>query len=230
MIYEIGKGTGLYCSEGAGCRVYYIARPEPMLVDVGGVGRGTQLLRDLASIGVQPINIRKIILTHHHLGHTGALWLIKRRSGAIALAHKADAQYITGRRARRETRRGMDRVFHSAMVKVGFGEAAYVQIEQTIDDGDVINGWRVIHTPGHTPGHVCLHKRDVLVSGDMIMASAGGFQPAPATTIVDPVAYRTSLKTLAQLEYEIILPSHNPPYVVGASAKVRDMLETTSKT
>lgn len=224
MIYEIGKGTGLYCSEGVGCRVYYIARPEPMLIDTGGVGRGTSILRDLASIGVQPINIRKIILTHHHLGHTGALWEIKRRSGAMALAHKADAQYITGRRARRENRRGMERVFHSAMVMVGFGEPMLVQIDRTIDDGDDLNGWRVIHTPGQTPGHICLHKRDVLISGDMIMASAGGFQPAPESTIVDPVAYRTSLKTLAQLDYEMILPSHNPPYVVDASTKVRDMV------
>jgi glyoxylase-like metal-dependent hydrolase (beta-lactamase superfamily II) len=225
MIYEIGKGTGIYCSEGAGCRVYYIARPEPMLVDTGAVGRATALLRDLASIGVQPINVRKIILTHHHLGHTGALWELKRRSGAMALAHKADAQYITGKRARRETRRGVERVFHSAMVRVGFGDAMLVAIERTIDDGEDINGWRVIHTPGHTPGHICLHRRDVLISGDMIMASAGGFQPAPAQTNVDPVAYRASLKTLAQLEFEMILPAHNPPYVVDAGTRVREMVD-----
>lgn len=229
MIYEIGKGTGLYCSEGVGCRVYYVARPEPMLIDAGGAGRATQLLRDLASIGVQPINIRKIILTHHHLGHTGALWALKRRCGAIAMAHQADAQYIAGRRARRETRRGMERVFHSAMAKVGFGEPMLVQIERTIDDGDDINGWRVIHTPGHTPGHICLYKRDVLISGDMIMASAGGFHPAPESTIVDPVAYHTSLKRLAELEYEMILPAHNPPYVVGASTKVREMVQALRK-
>lgn len=226
MIYEIGTGTGIYCSEGAGCRVYYIARPEPMLVDTGAAGRATALLRDLASIGVQPINIRKIILTHHHLGHTGALWELKRRSGALALAHKADAQYIAGKRARRETRRGVERVFHNAMVRVGFGEPMLVAIEHTLDDAEDINGWRVIHTPGHTPGHICLHRRGVLISGDMIMASAGGFQPAPAATNVDPVAYRASLKTLARLEFEIILPAHNPPYVVDAGTRVREMVDS----
>ena len=60
MIYEVGRGTGLFCSEGAGCRVYFIARPEPMLVDAGAPGRGDAILRDLASIGVQPIQVRKI--------------------------------------------------------------------------------------------------------------------------------------------------------------------------
>lgn len=226
MIYEIGSGSGLYCSEGAGCRVYYIARPEPMLVDTGAVGRATALLRDLASIGVQPINIRKIILTHHHIGHTGALWELKRRSGALALAHPADAQYIAGKRARRETRRGVERVFHSAMVRVGFGDAMLVAIEHSIEDAEDINGWRVIHTPGHTPGHICLYRRGVLISGDMIMASAGGFQPAPPATNVDPVAYHASLKRLAQLDFEVILPAHNPPYVVDAGTRVREMVES----
>jgi glyoxylase-like metal-dependent hydrolase (beta-lactamase superfamily II) len=142
----------------------------------------------------------------------------------MALAHRADAQYIAGKRARRETRRGMERVFHSAMVRVGFGDAMLVGIEHTIDDGDEINGWRVIHTPGHTPGHICLHRQDVLISGDLLMASAGGFQPAPAHTNVDPVAYRASLRRVAQLEFEIILPAHNPPYVVEAGARVREMV------
>ncbi len=225
MIYEIGKGTGIFCSEGAGCRVYLIARPEPMLIDTGASGRAPALLRDLASIGVQPINVRKIVLTHHHLGHTGALWELKRRSGAVAVAHQADAQYIAGKRARRETRRGMERVFHSAIARVGFGEPMLVGVELTVEDGDMLNGWRVFHTPGHSPGHICLHKREVLISGDMIMASAGGFQPAPAQTLVDPVAYRASLQMLARLDFEILLPAHNPPYVVDAATKVREMVE-----
>lgn len=226
MIYEIGKGTGIFCSEGAGCRVYYIARPEPMLVDTGAVGRAPALLRDLASIGVQPIQIRKIILTHHHIGHTGALWELKRRSGAMACAHHADAPYITGKRARRESRRGMERVFHSAMTRVGFGEPMLVEVEHFLQDGQDINGWRVIHTPGHTPGHVCLHKRDVLIGGDMVMASAHGFRTAPPQTLVDPDAYYRSLVQLAQLDFEILLPAHNPPYVVEASKKVRELMAT----
>jgi len=224
MIYEIDKGTGLFCSEGAGCRVYFIARPEPMLVDAGAMGRGEAILRDLASIGVQPIHVRKIILTHHHLGHTGGLWLLKRRCGAHAMAHKADAPYITGKRPRRSSRRSVERAFHTAIAKVGFGDAMVVSLERLLDDGDEINGWRVIHTPGQTPGHICLHKRDVLISGDLLMASAGAFRPAPPPTIVDPVAYRASLHTVAQLNFEIILPAHNPPYVVDAAIKVRELV------
>ncbi len=221
MIYEIDKGVGVFCSEGAGCRVYFIARPEPMLIDTGAPGRADAILRDLASIGVQPIQIRKIILTHHHLGHTGGLWLLKRRTGAHALAHKADAPYITGRRLRRGARRSVERVFQSAIAKVGFGDAMAVSLERVLEDGDEINGWRVIHTPGQTPGHICLHKHDLLISGDLLSAGAGGFRLAPPQTIVDPAAYERSLRTVAKLDFEIILPAHNPPYVVDAAKKVR---------
>jgi glyoxylase-like metal-dependent hydrolase (beta-lactamase superfamily II) len=223
MIYEIGKGSGLFCSEGAGCRVYYVAHPEPMLVDTGAPGRGDAILRDLASIGVQPIQVRKIVLTHHHVGHTGALWQLKRRCGAIALAHKADAPYITGKRPRRASRRPVERVFHSAIARVGFVEPTATSVERLLGDNDEVNGWRFIHTPGQTPGHICLHRRDVLISGDLVMASAGAFREAPAQTIVDPVAYHTSLQTIARLDFEMILPAHNPPYIVNAAAKVREL-------
>ncbi len=224
MIYEIDKGAGIFCSEGAGCRVYFIARPEPMLIDTGAQGRAEAVLRDLASIGVQPIQIRKIILTHHHVGHTGGLWQLKRRTGAHAMAHKADAPYITGRRPRRAARRSVERVFHSAIAKVGFGDAMVVSLERVLDDGDEINGWRVIHTPGQTPGHICLHKRDTLISGDLLSANAGGFRIAPAQTILDPVAYERSLRAVAKLDFEIILPAHNAPYVVDAANKVRALV------
>lgn len=226
MIYEIDKGAGIFCSEGAGCRVYFIARPEPMLIDAGAQGRGDAILRDLASIGVQPIHVRKIILTHHHLGHTGGLWLLKRRTGAQTMAHKADAPYITGRRPRRApARRAVERAFHSAIVKVGFGDAMVVALERDLDEGDEINGWRVIHTPGQTPGHICLHKRDILISGDLLSASAGGFRTAPPHTIIDPPAYARSLRAVAKLDFEMILPAHNPPYVVDAANKVRTLVE-----
>ncbi|GIL16072.1 MAG: hydrolase [Chloroflexota bacterium] len=224
MIYEIDKGTGVFCSEGAGCRVYFIARPEPMLIDTGAPGRGENILRDLASIGVQPIQVRKIILTHHHIGHSGGLWLLKRRTGAHALAHQADAPYLTGRRSRRAARRSVERVFQNAIAKVGFGDAMIVSLERTLEEGDEINGWRVIHTPGQTPGHICLHRRDILISGDLLSASAGGFRVAPPPTIIDPTAYLRSLRMVAKLDFEIILPGHNPPYVVDAAKKVRELV------
>jgi glyoxylase-like metal-dependent hydrolase (beta-lactamase superfamily II) len=194
------------------------------LIDTGASRRGEAILRDLASIGVQPIHVRKIVLTHHHVGHTGGLWVLKRRSGAFTMAHKFDAPYITGKRVRRVSRRSVDRVFHTAIAKVGFGIAMVVSLERLLEDGDEINGWRVIHTPGQTPGHICLHKREILISGDLLSASAREFRTAPPQTIIDPVAYERSLRTVAKLDFEMILPAHNPPYVVDAGKKTRELV------
>lgn len=224
MMYEIGRGTGLYCSEGSGARVYLVTRPEPMLVDTGAPGRAGAILRDLASISFQPIQIKRIVLTHHHPGHVGGLWELKRRCGAIACAHRADTPYINGSRPRRAPRSPVERMLHSAVRTVGINELYSASIERRLEDNDEVNGWRVIHTPGHTPGHICLLRGDVLISGDVLVASAGAFRETPHSTSADPVTYRASLRRLAELEFNTILPGHNPPHIVEAGLKVRELV------
>ncbi len=223
MIYEIGSGTGLYCIEGAGPRVYYVAHPEPMLIDTGGPGQVDVILRALAQIGVQAFSIRKIILTHHHVGHVGNLAELKRMSGARVFAHLADVSYIAGRVRRRAPRNAVERVFSSA---VGFGKFMDIPptyIERPVDEGMVVNGWRIIHTPGHTPGHICLLHGRVLISGDLLLASPGGFREMPLSSIGDIPASRASIRKIAAVPFDAILPAHNPPYVMNANNKVEEL-------
>ncbi len=223
MIYEIGKGTGVYCIEGAGPRVYFIARPEPMLVDTGSPGRAEEVLRDLARIGVQAIHIKKIILTHHHVGHAGGLAVIKRKSGARVFAHGADVPYIMGKVRRRPPKRPVERVFQSAVAWVGYADPPPVIVERRLEDAEEINGWRVIHTPGHTPGHICLLRGEMLISGDLLLASAGGFREMPFTSIADLETSRISIERVAALQFNAILPGHNPPHVFEASTRVQEL-------
>lgn len=222
MIYQVGADTGVYCIEGAGARVYFIARPEPMLVDAGAPGHAETIFRALAQVGVQPIHLKKIILTHHHLGHVGSLGALKRRSGAIALAHYADAPYITGKRPRRQPRHPVERVFQSAVGLVALPDAP-VDVEWRLDDGAEINGWRVLHTPGHTPGHICLWRGEMLISGDLLLATAGAFRELPHSSITDVVTSRVSIRRAAELPFTAILPGHNPPYVFNARTKVQEL-------
>lgn len=223
MIYEIGSGTGVYCIEGAGARVYYVARPEPMLVDTGSPGHVDLILRDLAHIGVQAFHLKKLVVTHHHIGHVGNLAVIKRRSGARVYAHIADAPFIDGRLKRRAARSPVERVFHSAVTKVGFAEIQTVDVDRRLEDEEEINGWRVIHTPGHTPGHMCLLRGGILISGDLLLASAGAFREMPLSSIGEVAASRASIGKVAELEFAAILPGHDPPHVVGAGEKVKDL-------
>ncbi|MGB8648576.1 MAG: MBL fold metallo-hydrolase [Anaerolineae bacterium] len=223
MIYEIGGGTGVYCIEGAGPRVYYVAYPEPMLIDTGGPGQTEIVLRALAQIGVQPISIRRIVLTHHHLGHVGGVAELKRRSGANVYAHVADIPYISGRLRRRAPRNRVERVLNSAVAWTGVMDVPPARIEKPVDEGMVVNGWQILHTPGHTPGHICLLRDRMLISGDLLQASAGGFREMSLSSIADIPASRASIAKIANLSFDAILSAHHAPYVMNANGKVQEL-------
>jgi glyoxylase-like metal-dependent hydrolase (beta-lactamase superfamily II) len=223
MIYQVGEGSGVYCIEGAGPRCYFIARPEPMLVDTGAPGHYETVIRALAQIGVQPIHIKKIVLTHHHFGHVGGLYVLKRRSGALVYAHSSDISYISGRIRRRAVRSPMERAFQSAVSFARFADVTPVAVDRRLEDDMEINGWRVVHTPGHTPGHICLLRGDMLISGDLLQYSGGVFREMPPSTIADLPTSRNSIIRVAEFDIEAILPGHNAPYIMAARRKVREL-------
>jgi endoribonuclease LACTB2 len=72
-----------------------------------------------------------------------------------------------------------------------------------IAEGADVHGWRVVHTPGHAPEHVCLHQGSILIAGDMI--SRGG------ATVFDERAYRRSYARLVELAPSWVLPAHGNP-------------------
>ena len=93
---------------------------------------------------------------------------------------------------------------------------------QPIEDGDVLpmlGGLRVIHTPGHTPGSVCLYgARDrVLFVGDTLQRRFGRVSFASALYSDDQAAARRAVKRLAELDVERIVFSHFAALEEGAS-------------
>jgi glyoxylase-like metal-dependent hydrolase (beta-lactamase superfamily II) len=92
----------------------------------------------------------------------------------------------------------------------------------SIENGDVLpmlGGLEVIHTPGHTPGSVCLYgRRDkVLFVGDTLQRRFGRVSYASALYSDDVTAARRAVKRLASLDVITIVFSHYPPLQEGAS-------------
>ncbi|HQY61611.1 MAG TPA: MBL fold metallo-hydrolase, partial [Polyangiaceae bacterium] len=90
---------------------------------------------------------------------------------------------------------------------------------RTLDDGDVLTlegphrmTLRVLHTPGHAPGHLCLFDEasGTLVVGDMV-ASEGTILIAPASGGGDMAAYLCQLRRLGALDAATALPAHGDP-------------------
>lgn len=222
MIYQVGEKSGIYCIESAGqARVYYVGAPDFALIDAGMPGKADKIITALAQIGVQPLRVKHIILTHHHWDHVGSLWELKKRTGAQVIAHSRDADYINGKRPRRAPRRLPGRVLYSLMGLVGARNVPTVDVDRQVSDGDKIGTFTVVHTPGHTPGHMCLLRDDLLFSGDLLLATSPAFRETPHMFTADVPTSRTSIRKVAGLEFQSILSSHSPPYVFRASERVR---------
>ena len=143
-----------------------------------------------------------IVLTHAHWDHVGAAAELRELTGARTIASAADAPFITGERSLDPSHRPF----------------APCPIDQVVEDGDEVEigatRWKVILTPGHTPGSMCLfcdatgrEGAPVLVAGDTLFAGAHG-----RTDFVggDPSAMGKSLRRLAELPDDtIVLPGHN---------------------
>ncbi|MEZ4369055.1 MAG: MBL fold metallo-hydrolase [Kofleriaceae bacterium] len=84
-----------------------------------------------------------------------------------------------------------------------------VQVDELLADGDDLDGWTVVLTPGHAPGHVCLADAG---SGQVV---AGDLVAGLGTILIDPsegdmTAYLASLERVAALAPRRLLPAHGP--------------------
>lgn len=142
-------------------------------------------VRGLASQGMRPI---AIVCTHHHGDHVGGATPIATELGLPLWAHEATAARMQGVTISRHLRDG----------------------ERLELDGPTRQTWTVLHTPGHAPGHVCLHeaRAEVLVLGDMI-ATQGTILIAPSDG--DMAVYLSQLRRLEALHARLGLPAHGEP-------------------
>ncbi|MBI3914567.1 MAG: MBL fold metallo-hydrolase [Chloroflexi bacterium] len=225
MIYEVGNHSHVYCIEGIGnARAYFVGAPDYALIDTGVPGKANEIVSALAQIGVQPLQVKRIILTHHHWDHVGNLWELQRITRAAVCAHPRDAEYITGKRLRRAPRPPMARLIYGMFSLFGARNLPPVPVDRLLNDGDQMESFKIIHTPGHTPGHVCLLRKDFLFAGDLLFATAGGFRETPHMFTADLKTSRLSIAKIAELNFEVILAGHQPPHVVKSAERVRELV------
>ncbi|MBW3607816.1 MAG: MBL fold metallo-hydrolase [Actinobacteria bacterium] len=202
---------------------------------------GERLRRAREEKGISLEDIEAVVLTHSDGDHTGVAPRL-RDAGARVLIHSADDATL-----RKPGPKGGDarvpnilkNLWQPATLKVlghtlRHGGAKLPKIEgaETFEDGDVLDvpgRLRVIHTPGHTPGHCALlaQSRRVLFVGDALIdhhlvTKGRGPQIMPTFTNVDSERALRSLDAIAEVDAEadILLFGHGDPWHGGARAAV----------
>ena len=169
------------------------------LVDVGWAGAPAVLLAALAELGRRPGDIKRIVLTHAHPDHVKGAAELRERTGAKILIHQADAPWLEAGRVPAEGRSG---ALGRLIDRLPALHWRPVTPDGLLTDGQLIdgsNGLRVVHTPGHTPGHVVLvHEpsRTALL-GDAVF-HRGELALGPAALAADPQLRGASLARLPQ--------------------------------
>lgn len=184
-----------------GSYVYLIEAEEPVLVDTGFSWQGKGILRELAAMQVPPESIRHILLTHYDLDHIGNAAMLQKRTGARLWASEGDAPYILGQKPRPGFKKYLPYVFRTPKPKD----------ISTFRDGDIIGGIRVIHTPGHTPGHVCLLCNGVLFAGDLVKSENGSLIPYRSGWNWDSVMLLDSIRKINNDPFQWVCPAHGRP-------------------
>jgi glyoxylase-like metal-dependent hydrolase (beta-lactamase superfamily II) len=197
------------------------------VVDAGLPGRADRIGRVVEELGRDLAAVTDILVTHCHIDHIGSLADLASRSGARVWTHGEDRHVTeTGSLAGPMTGRNL---VGRLMVFTGRPRAAApVPVDALLEDGEVVDvagGIRVIHTPGHTPGHASLlwEAGGVLLAGDAAMRLSGRVTPPPVAE--DHAQATRSFRRLATFDYDAMVFGHGRPVTTGAAEIMRRAVE-----
>ncbi|MEV4809087.1 MBL fold metallo-hydrolase [Micromonospora avicenniae] len=195
------------------------------LVDCGLKRAPARIVRGLAAIGKSPADVTRIVLTHAHPDHAGGAAEVARRTGAPVVVHAADVEYArAGHAPPRDPTVTGGRLFS----RLGGGRFPAVDVAEPLADGDVLpvgGGLRVVHTPGHSPGHVSLlhEPTRVLITGDALFNVVGIRWPIKVLCTDFRMTQETA-HVLAELEYDVAAFTHGAELTDNARERIRAFL------
>lgn len=192
------------------------------LVDTGVSSSPKRIREALAALGSGPEDLKRIFVTHQHDDHSGGLkgvleWAPHAEVGATA----HEAEVISGRR-------GFDPPSNPVMRRlVRNAKGPGVPVGKILREGDLVSGFRIISTPGHTRGHVSL-LRDA--DGVLLTADAFGCLPRKIRVGVrkafctDPAQARRSAGKLLQEDFGTAVLVHGPILRHDAKERLREVV------
>lgn len=176
---------------------------------------GDEPHRVFALLDTMPdVRVDAVVLTHGHFDHVGASDEVADDVQGFVYAHEREAAALAGKHGTGGREFGME--VPVPLIDYRIADGAVIQVGQM--------SFEVIHTPGHTPGSMCLMLRDSetgaqhLFSGDTLFAGSIGRTDFPGG---DDIAMEESLEKLAALAPAThVHPGHGPSTTIGHEAVV----------
>jgi glyoxylase-like metal-dependent hydrolase (beta-lactamase superfamily II) len=200
------------------------------LIDAGLKGAPKRLLAALSLIGKRPADVSKILLTHAHVDHVGGAAKMREHTGAAVHIGEHDAQFLRdGKRPPLDTTRPLSKVLTYFGTKIPSCE-----VDATLKEGDVVpvgGGIRVLHTPGHSPGHCSflLERPGILVTGDSIFNWRNKIAYSFAAFCSNFALSKDTAERLGEVDYEVAAFTHGPEIKENARSAVRQFVSRKTR-
>jgi glyoxylase-like metal-dependent hydrolase (beta-lactamase superfamily II) len=194
------------------------------LVDTGVEGGAVRIRDALAALGSGPEDLKRIFLTHHHNDHIGGLedltqWAPDAELGAT----EYEAMVISGKLPPAPPSNPILRRLAS-----GLSDAPKIPVGKILHENDIVSGFRIIATPGHSLGHASLLRDS---DGLLFTADAFGCLPRKVrvgvrkSLCVDPRMARRSARKLLGERFATVILAHGPVLRSDARTKLQSAVE-----
>ena len=179
---------------------------EDVLIDAG-----TRLAKRRIFRQLEGRRLSLVALTHCHADHQGCAKIVCDQFGVPLACHEADVAVMEGR---------APMVPRTFLVRMGerYLAGPPFRVGRVLRDGDEVAGFRVIHAPGHTPGHVIFFRESdrVAIAGDVLanihfLTGRPGLREPPHFFSVAPEENRRSARLLASLRPSLVCFGHGRP-------------------
>ena len=196
--HELLRDIYLITGIGLTSNIYLLGKTDLTLIDAGNDSQPSNIITELSKSHLVLNDIKQIIITHAHFDHVGGLPGLLRYISPKIYVHEKEQSKLVQILGNKEV--------------------------MTIHDGDVlateIGSLQILHTPGHSPGAICIydHTRRVLYSGDTVFPN--GLFGRCDLNGGDKTALIQSLHHLSYLDIDILLPGHEYPVFSQAKQHV----------
>lgn len=197
------------------------------LVDCGLKKAPAKIVDGLASIGKHPKDVENIILTHAHDDHIGgAAKMIELSNPKFISMHEKDSYYPEkGVTPRVDTRTFSGKL----MSRMPANKYTPFKVNKELKGGELIDtagGLKVIHTPGHTDGHISLLHLEskTLITGDSIFNMTSRLTWSLSGFCVDYQQSRETAKRFVDLDFKHAAFTHGPEIIDKGKERITKFL------